>query len=130
VQTCPQQGFVTVDVASLFGGAASVPPTTWRLTHESGGVPQAIPDSDVMLFVDLHATGDVVFDRPFCGTGEQRRPCPPTRRSTTSTARTRRCSSTRGACPAGNRRTQRDAASARGRGARMPKVLCSARSCG
>jgi hypothetical protein len=62
---------VTVDVASLYGGVATVPATTWRLTHESGGVPQSIPDSDVMMFVDLHATGDVVFDKPYYGTGEQ-----------------------------------------------------------
>ena len=71
VAKCPLHGFVTVDLASLFGGADYVPPTTWRLTRESGGIPQPIDDSNVMLFVDLHATGDVVFDRPMYGTGEE-----------------------------------------------------------
>jgi hypothetical protein len=70
VQKCPDHGFITVDVAGLYGGVASVPETTWRLTHTSAGAEQPIADADVMFFVDLHATGDIVFDKPVYGTGE------------------------------------------------------------
>jgi hypothetical protein len=72
VQQCPTHGFATVDVAEQFfgGDELAVPGTEWRITHRSGGAAVAIPDADLLVFVDLVLAADVVFDRDHYSTGQ------------------------------------------------------------
>jgi hypothetical protein len=71
VKQCPAHGFVGVDVAALFGGDENlVPATEWRLVHRSGGSPVAIPDTDLLAFVDLHVKAEISFDRTQYRTGD------------------------------------------------------------
>lgn len=71
VKQCPTHGFVAIDVAQLYGGNPDdVPETEWRLVHRSGGAPQPITDADLLVFVDLFAKAELVFDRDHYGTGD------------------------------------------------------------
>jgi hypothetical protein len=70
VKGCPTHGFVTVDLAALFGGETNVPATQWRVVHRTGGVPQVIADANLMVFVDLYVKADIVFNKERYQTGE------------------------------------------------------------
>jgi von Willebrand factor type A domain len=75
VKNCPTHGFVSVDVASLFGGdETAVPATQWRVVHKKivMGVltPQPILDTDLLIFVDLFVKADIVFDQTAYQTGD------------------------------------------------------------
>ncbi|KAM3090261.1 choice-of-anchor X domain-containing protein [Phormidesmis sp. 146-35] len=70
VERCPKHGFVTVDLAQLYGGEDSVPATEWRVVHRSGGIPQAISADNLLAFVDLFVKADIEFDRNEYYTGD------------------------------------------------------------
>jgi hypothetical protein len=70
VAQCPTHGYIGVDVAALFGDENSVVATEWRVVHTSGGVPQAIPPADLLVFVDLYAKVEITFDRTQYATGD------------------------------------------------------------
>lgn len=72
VKQCETHGFVSVDVASLFGGDEdSVPATRWRVAHlDSAGVPLPLVTNEPLFFIDLFVRVDVVFDREVYSTGD------------------------------------------------------------
>jgi hypothetical protein len=74
VKKCPTHGFIWVDVAALFtvGGVQNpVPPTEWQIVHyNSSAAAQPLPDSDLLVFVDLFVRADIVFDRERYRTGD------------------------------------------------------------
>jgi Mg-chelatase subunit ChlD len=69
---CPTNGFVTVDLTAMFGGdETAVPATEWEITHQdSASSPIAIPDNDLLIFVDLLVQADFSFDQPSYSTGD------------------------------------------------------------
>lgn len=70
LKKCTTHGMVTADLAALYGGEANVPATGWRILHESGAGAVALPDSDLIIIVDLFVKMDVVFDRQTYRTGD------------------------------------------------------------
>lgn len=70
LKQCSTHGMVTVDLAALYGGEANVPATEWRILHENAGGAVAIPDSDLIVIVDLFVKMDVVFNRQTYRTGD------------------------------------------------------------
>ncbi|MEU6232930.1 vWA domain-containing protein [Kitasatospora sp. NPDC047058] len=72
VQRCPTHGLASVDLTMLFGtDEDSVPGTEWRIVHvDSAGADLPLPDTDLLVFVDLFVRVDVVFDRDTYGTGD------------------------------------------------------------
>ncbi|MEU4520009.1 vWA domain-containing protein [Amycolatopsis sp. NPDC024027] len=72
VKKCPKHGFAWVDVAAMFGGdETAVPATEWEIVHrDNGGTALAIPDGDLLVFVDLFVRADIVFDRDRYDTGD------------------------------------------------------------
>ncbi len=70
ISQCTSHGYVSVDVAALFGDEDNVPATEWRIVHRSGGVAQAIASTDLLVFVDLHVSATIDFDRTRYRTGD------------------------------------------------------------
>ncbi|WP_375746468.1 hypothetical protein NR800_18155 [Corallococcus interemptor] len=73
VAACTSHGFVTVDLASLYGGEALVPQTFWRIVHKEGGAATVIPPDDLLAYVDLTTKLDVTFDKREYRTGDTMR---------------------------------------------------------
>jgi hypothetical protein len=70
VRKCPTHGFLSVDVAALFGGVENVPGTEWQIVHTVGQVAQPLADDQLLVVVDLFAKAEIVFDRDSYQTGD------------------------------------------------------------
>jgi hypothetical protein len=66
----PTHGFVSRDLSVDFG--PSVPATQWRVERWRGtpAVRQTISANEILIFKDLYAKADILFDQRYYGTGD------------------------------------------------------------